>query len=124
MILVAGLDQARDSQKTACRVCAAPVSSPGLDVCNGHIPDELGITYRQLDYWSRRGHLHPGRADPARPWSGSARTWTPAELEVARLMGLLTAAGLTPGAAERVARAGGCCEIAPGIRVELLTAAH
>ena len=111
-------------EQTACRTCGAPLHNPGLNVCNTHIPDTLGITYRQLDHWCRLGLLHPGRQIPGHQGSGSARTWTPAELEVARLMGQLTAAGLPPATAARVARAGGTCEIAPGIRVELNTAAE
>jgi hypothetical protein len=117
MVDVPGL--ARDT-KTACQVCGAPVNSPGLDVCGTHLPDTLGITYRQLDYWCRIGLLHPGRQIPDHQGSGSARTWTATELEVARAMGKLTAAGLPPRAAERVARAGSPCEIAPGVLVQLL----
>lgn len=117
--MVAAPDLARDG-KAACQVCGAPVNSPGLDVCGTHLPDALGITYRQLDYWTRIGLLHPGRRDPARHGSGTARTWTAAELEVARAMGKLTAAGLPPRAAEQVARAGSPCEIAPGVLVQLL----
>jgi DNA-binding transcriptional MerR regulator len=51
----------------------------------------LGLTYRQLDHWSRVGYLRPegnGRG------SGSRRRWPAVEQRVARLMGRLTAAGM------------------------------
>jgi hypothetical protein len=104
----------------ACQACGGPVKSPGLPVCNGCTGDWLGVTYRRLDHWVRRGYLRPGRQEAGtRHSSGSYRTWTPAELETARLMGRLTRAGLTPAAAAKAARAGGRCELAPGIWVEV-----
>ena len=75
----------------------------------------LGITYRQLDYWVWQGYLRP--ADPT-PGTGVPREWPEAELEIARRMGRLTTAGLTPAAAAVIARdtwpAG---ELAPGITI-------
>jgi MerR HTH family regulatory protein len=84
-------------------------------------PDEYGlkvegVSYRQLDYWVKRGWLHP---DP-RPHehSGVTRTWPAEEVRVARIMGRLKAAGLTPEAAHRIARlATGGGELAPGVWV-------
>lgn len=71
-----------------------------------------GATYRMLDYWVRRGLLHPERSSPG---SGVSRLWTATELKVARRMVVLVEAGLTVEAAERAARNGGV--IAPGVRV-------
>lgn len=79
-----------------------------------HIPEIEGVSYRQLDYWCRRGWLRPGNGGAG---SGSVRHWPEAELDVAEKMSRLVAAGLTPAAAERVAR--GEPELAPGVRVEL-----
>ena len=78
---------------------------------------ELGITYRQLDHWVRLGLLRPLHLGG----SGNPREWTRAELDVAKAMGRLVAAGLRPEAASRVARSGGRCEIAPGIVIEVTT---
>lgn len=77
---------------------------------------ELGITYRQCDHWVRLGLLKPLHIGG----SGSSREWTHAELDVARVMGRLVAAGLKPEPACRVARSPGRrCEIAPGIVIEV-----
>lgn len=76
---------------------------------------ELGITYRQLDVWTRAGLLKPLHLGG----SGNSREWTRAELNVAKVMGRLVAAGLKPEPASRVARSGGRCEIAPGIWIEV-----
>lgn len=75
-----------------------------------------GVTYRQLDYWVRKGWVHP---DP-RPHaaSGVTRTWPADEVRVARVMGRLVAAGLSPDAAHTAARApGATAELAPGVWV-------
>ena len=77
---------------------------------------EAGITYRQLDFWVRRGFLRPVHDGG----TGRSREWTRAELDVARLMGRLTAAGLPLETAHRVARSGESrAEIAPGIWIEV-----
>lgn len=75
---------------------------------------ELGISYRQLDWWVRLGLLKPLHLGG----SGNAREWTRAELDVARLMGHLTRAGMKPALAERLARER-CLEIAPDVRLEV-----
>lgn len=63
---------------------------------------EAGITYRQLDYWTRNGWLH---ADVDRPGSGITRDWPLPEIAIARLMGRMTRAGLIPEVAAQAARA-------------------
>ena len=76
---------------------------------------ELGITYRQLDHWTRAGLLKPLHVGG----SGTSREWTHAELGVARLMGRLVKAGMKPGLAAAIARDAPRCEIAPGIWIEV-----
>lgn len=98
--------------------CPSPALSEGLDVCSKHTVFRLGITYRQLDYWVRKGYLRPeGEASPG---TGIARQWPAAELDIARRMGRLVAAGFPPERAAAFARndwpRG---EIAPGIMVEV-----
>lgn len=61
----------------------------------------VGLTYRQLDFWTTRGYL---RADVASPGSGRNRTWPQSEVRVAELMVHLTDAGVTVEAAARIAR--------------------
>lgn len=83
---------------------------------------EGGITYRQLDYWSRAGLLRPdwheGKWGPGQ--GGRSRTWNAGEQRVARLMGRLTAAGINPRTAEQVARSPqGRYEIGPGIWIQV-----
>lgn len=78
---------------------------------------EAGITYRQLDYWTRQRCLVPERF---RGGSGYERQWAPATVGVARLLGRLTATGLPLETAARIARSGASRhEIAPGIWLEL-----
>lgn len=67
-------------------------------------PDVLraaGITYRQLDNWSRIGYLHPVNPDCG---TGRARDYPMSEVKVAQRMALLLNAGLTLKTAHRVAR--------------------
>jgi hypothetical protein len=108
-------------QPAACRTCSAPARSPGLDVCVSCLCAELGITYRMLDYWCRAGYLNPGRAERGRfRSSGSPRVWTAEELRVARLMGRLVGASLSPEVAAIVARNGWQrSQIGPGIWLEI-----
>lgn len=97
--------------------CRVVVADDGLEVCTAHIPLQLGISYRQLDYWVRRDFLRP---EDASPGSGYARRWPAAELDVARRMGVLTKAGLPLPWAARFARhdwpRG---ELVPGVVVEV-----
>jgi DNA-binding transcriptional MerR regulator len=61
----------------------------------------LGITYRQLDYWTRKGYVPSSSPTPG---SGHARAFTFPELLMLRLVGLLLEAGFTVTAAFDVAR--------------------
>lgn len=70
-------------------------------------PEVPGVTYRQLDYWAKRGFLRPGRENPDKPsGTGNFRDWPAEELRVAEDIGRLRRAGLALPAAERKARQG------------------
>lgn len=73
-------------------------------------------TYRQLDYWTRRGWL---AADERRKaGSGHPRHWSDAELRVAEQIASLRSAGFELPTAARVARQlceEGRAELAPGM---------
>lgn len=60
---------------------------------NDYVPEPLkaiGLTYRQVDYWCRRGYLRPsGDGDG----SGNPRWWSPDEIAVALRMADLIAEG-------------------------------
>lgn len=68
-------------------------------------------TAGQIAHWVKAGWLRPHRCRAT-----GARTWPPAEVDVARLMARLVTAGLTPEAAHRVARGG---HLAPGITITI-----
>lgn len=72
----------------------------------------VGLTYRQVDFWSRKGYLRASNADCG---SGRERHWPASELPVAATMHRLVKAGLTVKAAHVVARGQG--ELAPGVTV-------
>jgi hypothetical protein len=78
---------------------------------------EVGVTYRQLNYWVNRGWLRPVQAARS---SGVPRRWPLLELEIAKRIERLAAAGVAVDRAAVFAReswpAG---EIAPGIRIEI-----
>ncbi|TDD93648.1 MerR family transcriptional regulator [Actinomadura rubrisoli] len=79
-----------------------------------HVP---GLTYRQLDLWTRSGYLHALQAGPG---SGHARRYSRDEVEVAALMVRLHAAGLNVQTAHHAARelaAGRPAVLAPGIEI-------
>jgi len=75
---------------------------------------EAGITYRQLDYWTRAGLLD----GPRDIGTGNARDWTTGQVSKARVMGTLVRAGIGPRlAAELTDRflADGYAQLAPGL---------
>lgn len=63
---------------------------------------DLGITYRQLDYWVRQGYLKPRGGHPG---TGFSRAFSDEERRIAVAMARCVRAGFTPVAAARVARA-------------------
>lgn len=74
----------------------------------------FGLTYRQLDYWCRRGYLRPTLPTPG---SGCRRVFSLYEVGVAALMIRLVGAGVTVEGAHRAARDDGW--LALGVRVVL-----
>lgn len=95
-----------------------PIAPRGY-VTSEQLRVRAGITYRQLDYWTRTGYLHAANGDT--PGTGNARFYTVSEVAVATLMGRLTAAGITPRVAGELARdltETGTASLA-GIRIDL-----
>lgn len=88
---------------------------PVLGPPRNGVPEIEGLTYRQLDYWTTKGYLHPLHGTG----SGIARVWPDEELAVARMMARLVGAGLTLALAARVAR--GEEDVAPGVKVLVTT---
>ena len=104
---------------------AVPLMVTGLDgdvtevLIAGDVSALAGISYRQLDYWVRKGFLQPA---PGPEGSGRPRRWTAGEIELARTMGRLIRAGLPLETAHKVALSGERCEIAPGVWIEVRSA--
>lgn len=70
------------------------------------VPPELadvGITYRQLDYWINKGHVRP---DEPKPGSGYTRRYSPEEIEIVRKIKANLDCGYALHAAARLAREG------------------
>lgn len=69
------------------------------DVSGPTLAATAGITYRQLDYWTRHHWITPN----PQPHTGSGyhRTYPHTQVELAHLMRLLIDDGLTPQAAHR-----------------------
>lgn len=65
-----------------------------------------GATYRQLDYWTRKGWLAPTDHEAAAPGSGYPRHWTGREQQIAHLMVRLSHVGIIGDRAARIARDG------------------
>ena len=74
-----------------------------------------GLTYRQIDHWTKQGYLKPAGSTSG---SGHPRQWSGEELRVARVMVQLLAAGFTVTAAHDVARRGpGAHDLGDTVRV-------
>lgn len=85
--------------------------------------DACGITYRQLDYWVRRGYVHP--RDRRKNSSGIPREFSDDELAVAARMGRLIDRGFTPKAAARIARVTpGYVHLGKGVHLHLHEEVH
>jgi hypothetical protein len=72
-----------------------------------------GATFRQLDFWTRKGWLRPDGG----VGTGYSRDFGGDEIRVAKVMARLVNAGVSPEAAHRAARGDG--ELAPGVRVDV-----
>lgn len=78
---------------------------------------QAGISYRQLDHWTRHGWLHPDRRHPG---SGHDRRWPVGEVVVATTIRRLLDSGLTIHAAQGIARdllANGAHDLPGGYRL-------
>jgi DNA-binding transcriptional MerR regulator len=84
-----------------------------------HVCALAGITYRNLDYWLRRGFidLDPEHPDPTGRGSGYPRRFTPQEADRFVLLARLVRAGFRVETAADVARK---VARAPGDRVEVV----
>lgn len=81
---------------------------------------EAGITYRQMDYWERRGFLRAAPHPLGLSGYGIRRIWPKSELDVAQTMGRLVKLGLPLERAHAIARSGQRrTQVAPGIWLEL-----
>ena len=70
-----------------------PFDYDGQLVIGAHaLTNEAGITYRQLDYWTRCGYLTP--VHKPTPGSGHPRIYPLDQVDLAREMGRLIAAGI------------------------------
>lgn len=63
---------------------------------------EAGVTYRQLDYWTRCGYV---RAEQEEAGPGFPRGWSRGEVEVLALLARLVRCGFSPARASVIARA-------------------
>ena len=72
----------------------------GRTYSSTEVASEAAVTYRNLDYWTRLGYLRPEHEGG----TGNSRKWPEGELEIARRMGRLTAAGLPLAFAAAMAR--------------------
>lgn len=62
---------------------------------------EAGVSYRQVDYWSKRGYLRPLEVKTG---SGTHRRWPLREYDVLRLMVKLQGVGVEVARSAEVAR--------------------
>jgi hypothetical protein len=79
-------------------VVALPVWLRSPEVC-----DQTGASYRQLDFWCRRGYVGSQNDGEGH---GSQRRWSPEEVAVVSRMVALVKAGLDPSVAAVAARDG------------------
>lgn len=79
----------------------APTAPEG-EVTSNELIQRSGISYRQLDHWTRTGRLHASTA--AEPGSGNARFYPASEIAVARLIKRLLDAGMQITVAHGLAR--------------------
>lgn len=76
------------------------------------IEDEIGISYRMLDHWTKEGYLRPTK-EPG----SSQRAWPAVEIKIGRMMAHLVAIGIAPAKAAVYARQGVVLKVP--MRIEL-----
>jgi MerR HTH family regulatory protein len=82
---------------------AALVPDPPQWLRSPQVCDQTGASYRQLDFWQRRGFI--GSRNDGQG-SGSQRKWSPDEVAVVSRLVALVKAGIEPSVAAGVARDG------------------
>lgn len=105
-------------EEPAWRRCASCTAITPGHVTAGDMV-RLGLTYRQLDFWVRKGYLNPANARAG--GKGTDRMFPPSEVMVAAEMARLVSAGLPPSLAHYAIYNDG--ELAPGVRVVVDVAA-
>ena len=65
------------------------------------IEDEIGISYRMLDHWTKEGYLRPIKEPES-----AQRVWPEVEVRIGRMMAHLVAIGVAPAKAAIYARQG------------------
>lgn len=118
-------------QRGLCTRCyraraAAGTLPPVAGYSGPTLPDlhDLGLSYRQLDYWTRCGHI---TADDPSPGSGHRRTWPGEQLELAERMARLVISlpGVSLSTVAAIARQPDVdVELAPGVTVSVATRPH
>lgn len=71
-------------------------------ISTDYLVKRTGLTWRQIDYWTRQGYLRPD--DEWARGTGNARVYPDEEMRVALRMRDLTGVGFTPKHAARLAR--------------------
>ena len=90
-----------------------------MSVTTPDVADRIGATYRQLDYWIRRGYVE-GMDAFACPGTGYNRTWQAQSLASAERLARLVRAGfVTEVAASLAAEGDGTHDVAPGVTVTI-----
>ena len=78
----------------------------------------VGVTARQIEYWTRQGWLVP--ENPA-PGSGATMIYPASQVHHAAVMSALVHSGVTPGAAHRLAdRVAACVSVPLGAGLALI----
>lgn len=65
------------------------------------LAEHAGVTYRQLDHWTRLGYLHPSNPNCG---TGRHREYPPSEVRLACRLGRLVYAGVSLAIAYEVAQ--------------------
>lgn len=78
--------------------------SGGESFTSLEVMDATGLTYRQVDHWTRMGWLHTTDLGDDRHGSGYWRAFPRTEVRVARLMAAMVDAGLAVAVAADAAR--------------------
>lgn len=95
---------------TRCTDCSRVLNDQPLGY--QEITDAVGLSYRTLHYWSKKGFVNPTNPSCG---TGKQMTWPASEVLIAQVMHVLVGAGVEPAAAARAARNEGVLGV--GVRV-------